>query len=198
MSRRFIDQGTTENERLASVELYRHFAEHARQFPLIRRAIDRLAANASKFALKAATNASRPGRASAFIKTADHKQWHKDAALMENIFLCHRPMVRGAEFGIVEIFLALGVNEVGQRSWDAAELLQAFIREQREVLQVWQADLLAQVIEFLAGRFRDLDSSRVAGEFMRHVTGTALWTMPTQLQSVGLSDAGGRKVLNLE
>jgi hypothetical protein len=40
------------------------------------------------------------------ILADDGKQWHKSVELMDNIYLCHRPISYGAEFAVVEHFPA--------------------------------------------------------------------------------------------
>ena len=170
MSNQFDNRRPTELEDKAHAEAVRHFAEHLRQYPASRQAIDRLERDLAKIALMANMAASKPGLQKDFIETDDGRQWHKDVELMENIFLCHRPMARGAEYAVVEHFPARRANEIWQRGWTAADLLRGFVQDQRQVLQVWTADVNAQVKEFLAEKFPGLDMTRVVDSFMHRLT----------------------------
>ena len=85
---------------------------------------------------------------------------------MENMFLCHRHIMGGAEYAVVEHFPTRGTNEIWNRGGNAVEVLRMFAQEQRQALLVWTEDMSAQVKEFLAEKFPGQDMSRVADAFV--------------------------------
>jgi hypothetical protein len=170
MSTRFDDRRPTELEDKAHAEAVRHFAEQLRQFPASRSAIDRLERDIAKIGLAANMAASKPMPTETVIRADDSADWHKSVELMENIFLCHRPITGGAEYAVVEHFPARGTNEIWNRGGNAAEVLRMFAQEQRQALLVWTEDMSAQVKEFLAEKFPGQDMSRVADSFMHRLT----------------------------
>ena len=168
MSNRFDDRRPTAQEEQAYTEARRHFAEHLKQFPVSREAVERLERNIAKLALAANMAASKPTDNA--IQVDDGTQWHKDVDLMDNICLCHRPITGGAEYAVVEHFPARGTNEIWNRGWNAVEVLKAFAQEQRQALQIWTEDMTAQVKEFLVEKYPGQDMSRVADSFMHRFT----------------------------
>ena len=88
---------------------------------------------------------------------------------MEHIHLCHRASSREVEFATVEHFPAQNINEIWNQGHDAVEVLRVFAGEQCQVVQVWTADLEAQLREFLAENYPGQDMSRVEGEFIRRL-----------------------------
>jgi hypothetical protein len=85
---------------------------------------------------------------------------------MDNIFLCHRPITGGAEYAVVEHFLAHGTNEIWNRGWNAARVLRVFAQEQRQALEFGTEDMMAQAKEFLAEKYSGQDMSHMADSFM--------------------------------
>jgi hypothetical protein len=169
MSNRFDDRRSTELEDKAHAEAVQHFAEHLKQFPASREAVDRLERDIAKIGLAANMAASKPTLKENFIQADDGAQWHKDVELMENIFLCHRPITGGAEYAVVEHFPARGTNEIWNRGWNAVEVLKAFAQEQRQALQIWTEDMTAQVKEFLGEKYPGHDLSRVTDGLMHRL-----------------------------
>ena len=169
MGSRFDSRRLTTLEEQAYTEATEHFAEHLKQFPASRVAVERLERDMAKIALAAnmAASKTQPGNP---ILTDDGKQWHRDVDLMDNIYLCHRPVTGGAEFAVVEHFPARGRNEIWNLGWNAVEVLRVFAQEQRRALQVWTDDLATQVREFLAETYPGQDMSRAASSFMHHLT----------------------------
>ncbi|MFZ1073998.1 MAG: hypothetical protein WAO21_11270 [Verrucomicrobiia bacterium] len=165
MSNRFDDRRPTELEDKAHTEAVRHFAEHFKQFPASREAVERLEKNAAKIALAANMAASQTSRRNP-VQTDGGQQWHKCVDLMDNICLCHRPITGGAEYAVVEHFPARGINKIWNRSQNAVELLSLFAQEQRQALEIWTGDMRAQVKEFLAEKYPGQDMNRVADSFM--------------------------------
>ena len=170
MSNPFEHQRPTELEDKAHTEAVRHFAEHLKQFPASREAVDRLERDIAKIGLAANMAASKPTLTENFIQADDGAQWHKDVELTENIFLCHRPITGGAEYAVTEHFPKNGANEIWNRGWNATEVVKAFAQQQRQGLQIWTEDVSAQVQEFLAEKFPGHDLSRVADGFMHRFT----------------------------
>jgi hypothetical protein len=168
MRSRFDDHQPTALEEQAHAEARRHFAEHLKQFPATREAVERLERDMAKIALAANMAASQP--AGNVIQADDGEQWHNGVALMENIYLCHRPVTGGVEFAVVEHFPARGRNEIWNRGRNAVEVLRTFAREQRQALQAWTEDMTAQVKEFLTEKYPGQDMNRVADSFMHRFT----------------------------
>jgi hypothetical protein len=107
MSNRFDDRRPTVLEEQAHAEAREHFAEHLKQFPASREAVERLERDMARIALAANMAASKTPQGNP-IQTDDGKQWHKSVDLMDNIYLCHRPITGGAEYAVVEHFPARG------------------------------------------------------------------------------------------
>jgi hypothetical protein len=170
MSNPFEHRRPTELEDKAHAEAVRHFAEHLKQFPASREAVERLERDIAKIALAANMAAARPTPQQNIILADDGAQWHKNVELMENIHLCHRPISYAVEYAVVEHFPARGTNEIWNRGWNAGEVVKAFTQEQRQALQIWTEDMTAQVKEFLAEKFPGQDLSRVADAFIHKCT----------------------------
>jgi hypothetical protein len=173
MSNRFDNRRLATLEEQAYTEAREHFAEHLKQFPASREAVERLERNIAKMALAANMAASRTPQGNP-IPTDDGKHWQKSVDLMDNIYLCHRPITGGAEYAVVEHFPARGRYEIWNQGWNAVEVLKAFAQEQRQALQIWTEDMTAQVKEFLAEKYPGQDMSRVADSFMRRFTHAVL------------------------
>ena len=166
MTNPFEHRRPTELEDKAHAEAVRHFAEHLKQFPAYREAVERLERDADKIALAARRIAAKPTPKENVIQADDGKQWHQNTDLMENIHFCHRPISYGAEYAVVEHFPERGTNEILNRGWNAGEVLKALTQGLRQALQVWTEDVSAQVQEFLSEKFPGQDLSRVADAFI--------------------------------
>ena len=153
MNNPFEHRRPTALEDQSYAEAARHFAEHLKQFPTNREAVERLERDADKIALAANRAASKPTPKENIIQADDGKQWHKNADLMEDIYFCHRTISYGAEYAVVEHFPAHGTNEILNRGWNTSEVLKAFTQGLRQTLQVWTEDMTAQVKEFLSEKF---------------------------------------------
>jgi len=169
MSSRFDRRRLTTLEEQAYTEATEHFAEHLKQFPASRLAVERLERDMAKIALAANMAASKTSTTNP-IATDDGKKWFRGVDLMDNIYLCHRPITGGAEYAVVEHFPARDRNEIWNRGWNAVEVLKTFVREQRQALRVWTEDLATQVTEFLAETYPGQDMSRAASSFMHQLT----------------------------
>lgn len=173
MGSRFDSRRLTTLEEQAYTEATEHFAEHFKQFPASRAAVERLERDMAKIALAANVAASKTPATNP-IATDDSKQWFRDVDLMDNIYLCHRPVTGGAEYAVVEHFPAGDRNEIWNRGWNAVEVLRVFVQEQRQALRVWMEDLATQVREFLAETYPGQDMSRAASSFMHQLTHAVL------------------------
>ncbi len=166
MTNPFEHRRPTELEDKSYAEAARQFAEHLKQFPASRETIECLERDADKIALAANRAAAKPTPKENVIQADDGRQWHKNADLMKNVHLCHRPISYGAEYAVVEHFPTRGANEILNRGWNATEVLKAFTQGLRQTLQVWTEDVSAQVQEFLSEKFPGHDLSRVADAFI--------------------------------
>ena len=100
------------------------------------------------------------------IKTDDGTQWQHAVDLTNITSVCHRRTAAGLEFAIVECLpLKSGeMKEVLNSGQDAREVLQAFTRDQRQVLNLWKDDVKAQMREHLEEKYPRQDmgiSSRI-------------------------------------
>ena len=174
MSNLFEHRRPTELEDKAHAEAVWHFSEHLKQFPASREAVDRLERDLAKIGLAANVAASKPTPTGDSIRADDGTQWHKSVELMENMFLCHRHIMGGAEYAVVEHFPTRGTNEIWNRGGNAVEVLRMFAQEQRQALQIWTEDMGVQMKEFLAEKFPGQDLSRVANAFIHKCTTQAV------------------------
>ena len=174
MNNPFEHRRPTELEDNAHAEAVRHFAEHLKQFPASREAVERLERDADKIALAANRAATKPTPKENIIQADDGRQWHKNGDLMDNVHFCHRPISYGAEYAVMDHFPARGTNEILNRGWNAGEVLKSFTQGQRQALQVWTEDMTAQVREFLAEKYLGQDLSRVADAFIHKCTTQAV------------------------
>jgi len=178
MSSPFNRRRLTTLEEQAYAEAKEHFAEHLKQFPASRLAVERLERDMAKIAWAASMAASQIPAANP-IAIDDGKPWFRDVGLMDNIYLCHRPITGGVEYAVVEHFPAGNRNEIWNRGWNAGEVLKTFVQEQRQALQVWTEDLATQVREFLAEAYPGQEMSRATSSFM-HQLGRTVSERATQ------------------
>ncbi len=183
----FNDCRPSKLEEQAYAEARNQFAESLKQFPTSRDAIRKLEGNLATMALAMNMAAARPSSESV-IQTDDGLQWHKDAVLFDNIFVCHRRTDTGVEYAVVEQF-SNGSNEIRTKGRNAVEVLRVFTWEQKHALQVWTEDLNAQVKEFLAEKYPGQDMSRVADGFMQRFAHTErLQPQQTQSRRIRIGD----------
>ena len=93
--------------------------------------------------------------------------WGYAVDLTEITSVCHRRTAAGLEFAIVECLpLKSGEKkDVLNSGHDAREVLQAFTRNQRQVLNLWKEDVKAQVREHLDGKYPHQDMGIVVESF---------------------------------
>ena len=137
----------------AYTEARQHFAEHLKQFKANCDAIQNIESNlpaTANEAFKAALQLS--GRV---IQTDDGTQWQHAVDLTKITSVCHRHTPAGLEFAVVECLpMKSGeLKEVLNSGHDVSEVLQAFLRDQRQVLNLWKNDVTAQVREHLDEKY---------------------------------------------
>jgi urease gamma subunit len=126
------------------------FAEPMTQFKgvcAVLRDIESNLSTIAKAALKAALHS--PGRV---IQTDDGTHWQHDLDLTKITSICHRRTAAGVEFAVLECLpLKSGeMKDVLNSGHNVRDVLQAFMRDQRQVLNLWKEDVKAQVREHLA------------------------------------------------
>ena len=149
----------------ANGEALRHFAEHLNQFKAncdTLRGIEGNLSTTANDALKSALLS--PGRV---IQTDDGTQWQHDVDLSNITSICHRRAAAGLEFAVVECLpLKSGeMREVLNSGHNAREVLQTFMHDQRQVLNLWKEDVKAQVKEHLAEKYPRQDMGIVVESF---------------------------------
>ena len=149
----------------ANAEVMQHFAEHLKQFKASCDALQNIERNLSM----AASDASRAALQSSghIIQTDDGTQWQHAVDLTGITSVCHRRTAASLEFAIVECLSLkdMELRDVLNNGHDVREVLQAFVRDQRQVLRVWKDDVNAQVKERLAEKYPQQDMNIVAESF---------------------------------
>lgn len=180
-------QRPTALEESANAEAMTVFAEHMNQFKGVCDTLREIESNLSAIgndAFKAALLS--PDRV---IQTDDGAQWQHDLDLTKITSVCHRRTADGLEFAIIEC-LPLKSNEVKDilnSGHNVREVLQAFLRDQRQILNLWKEDVKAQVREHLAEKYPGQDMNIVAESFeIKLACAISQTRMHTQNQSHGV------------
>jgi hypothetical protein len=149
----------------ANAKAIQHFAEHLKQFKANCDALHSIEGNLSV----TANDASRATLQSSdcIIQTDDGTQWQHAVDLTNISSVCHRRTAAGLEFAVVECLpLKSGeMKEVLNSGPDVREVLQAFTRDQRQVLNLWKDDVKAQVREHLDEKYPRQDMGIVVESF---------------------------------
>ena len=149
----------------ANIEAIQHFAEPLKQFKANCDALHGIESNLAE----TANNASRAALQSSgrIIQTDDGAQWQHAVDLTEITSVCHRRTAAGLEFAIVECLPLKDVEmkDVLNSGHDVREVLQAFTRDQRQVLNLWKDDVKAQVREHLEEKYPRQDMGVVVESF---------------------------------
>ena len=149
----------------ANAEAMQHFAEHLNQFKANCDAIHTIESNLAT----TANDAFRVALQSSghIIQTDDGTHWQHAVDLTKITSICHRRTAAGLEFAVVECLpLKSGeLKEVLNSGHDASDVLQAFVRDQRQVLNLWKNDVTAQVREHLDEKYPHQDMSIVVESF---------------------------------
>jgi hypothetical protein len=164
-----------------------HFAEHLKQFKANCDALQNIERNLSMMA----NDASRAALQSSgrIIQTDAGAQWQHAVDLTGITSICHRHTGAGIEFAIVECLplKSVEMKDILNSGHDVREVLQAFVRDQRQVLRVWKDDVNAQVKEHLAEKYPQQDMNIVAGSFEIKMARSLSQTyVNTQSQSRGV------------
>ena len=148
----YYEKPTMQQEQ-AAAETKTVFAKHLGQFKEACDVLRDIESNLSAIAndaLKAALLS--PGRV---IQTDDGAEWRHDFDLTKISSICHRRTAAGLEFAVVEC-LPLKSGEmkgVLNSGHNVREVLQAFMRDQRQVLNLWKTDVTAQIREHLDEKY---------------------------------------------
>ena|ERR1039457_7264022 len=149
----------------ANTEARQHFAEHLKQFKANCDAIQNIESNLPM----TANDASRAAMQSSgrIIQTDDGTQWRHAIDLTKITSVCHRRTSTGLEFAVVEClpFKSGEMKDVLNSGHDASEVLQTFVRDQRQVLNLWKNDVTAQIRERLDDKYPHQDMSIVVDSF---------------------------------
>ena len=149
----------------ANIEAIQHFAEPLKQFKANCDALHGIESNLAE----TANDVSRAALQSSgrIIQTDDGTQWQHAVDLTGITSVYHRRTAAGLEFAIVECLpLKSGqMKEVLNSGHDVREVLQAFTRDQRQVLNLWKDDVKAQVREHLEEKYPRQDMGIVVESF---------------------------------
>ena len=148
------------------------FVEYLKQSPVSRKAVERIERNIVKLALAANRAALKPVEND--VQADDGATWHRGVELMDNIFLCHREIVGGTKYAVVEYFPTHDTNEIWNQGRDATQVLRVFVNEQRRALEFAMRDVATQVKDFLAEKYSGQELSRIAESFLRRFSQAGL------------------------
>ena len=171
----------------AYTEAKQHFAEHLKQFKANCDAIHNIESNlpaTANDAFRAALQSSGH-----IIQIDDGTQWQHAVDLTGITSVCHRHTAAGLEFAIVECLpLKSGeMKEVLNSGHDLREVLQAFTRDQRQVLNLWKEDVKVQVREHLDEKYPRQDMGIVVESFeIKMARDIARWETLAQNHSHGV------------
>jgi hypothetical protein len=105
-----------------------------------------------------------PGRP---IQTDDGAEWRHDIDLSNITSICHRRVAGKIEFAVIECLpLPTGeAKEVLNSGHNVRDVLREFIRDQKQVLNLWKGDVKEQVKEHLNKNYPRQDMSIVVESF---------------------------------
>ena len=158
-------QRPTELHERANADAMTVFAEHMNQFKGVCDVLRDIESNLSTIgndALKSALFS--PGRA---IQTDAGTVWQHDVDLSKITSICHRRTAAGLEFAVVECLplKSGGMKSVLNSGHNVREVLREFMRDQRQVLNLWKDDVKAQVREHLDEKYPHQDMGIVVESF---------------------------------
>jgi hypothetical protein len=166
-------QKPTAQQEQAAVEVKTAFAEHLNQFNASCDAVRDIEGNRSAIANEAFKSALLSRDQNRTIQTDDGTEWRHDFDLSKISSVCHRRIAGQIEFAVVESLSlkpGMEMRDVLNRGDNVREVLQDFIRDQRQVLRLWKDDLNAQVKEHLAEKYPSQDMSLVSDSFKYKMT----------------------------
>jgi hypothetical protein len=183
------NEKTTMQQEQAAVEVKTIFAEHLSQFKASCDAVQDIERNLSAIANEALKIALLSRDQGKTIQTDDGAQWQHDIDLSKINSVCHRRIGGEIEFAVIECLpLKSGeMRDVLNSGHNVREVLQAFTRDQRQVLNLWKEDVKAQVREHLSKKYPGQDMNIVAESFEIKMSRAISETrMHTQSQSRGM------------
>jgi hypothetical protein len=148
----YYEKPTMQQEQ-AAAEIKTVFSKHMSQFKEACDVLRDIESNLSAIAndaLKAALLS--PGHV---IQTDDGAEWRHDVDLSKITSTCHRRTATGMEFAVVEcLSLKNGeMKDVLNSGHNLREVLQEFMRDQRQVLNLWKTDVTAGMREHLDEKY---------------------------------------------
>lgn len=149
----------------ANAEAMTVFAEHVSQFKGVCDALRNIESNLSAIGNNALKTALlSPGHV---IQIDDGTEWRHDIDLSKITSVCHRRTEAEMEFAVVECLpLKSGeMKSVLNSGHNLREVLQSFMHDQRQVLNLWKEDVKAQVREYLAEKYPGQDMGIVVESF---------------------------------
>lgn len=158
-------QRPTELHEKANAEAITVFAEHMNQFKGVCDALRDIESNLPTIGNNALKTALlSPGRV---IQTDDGTEWRHDLDLSKITSVCHRRTAEGLEFAVVECLpLKSGeMKSVLNSGHNLRDVLQSFMHDQRQVLNLWKEDVKAQVREHLDEKYPGQNMDIVAESF---------------------------------
>jgi hypothetical protein len=179
----------TMQQEQAAIEVKTFFVEHLSQFKASCDAVQDIERNLSAIAneaLKVALLSRDQGKT---IQTDDGSQWQHDVDLSKISSVCHRRIDGEIEFAVIECLpLKSGeMRDVLNSGHNVREVLKAFTRDQRQVLNLWKDDVKAQIKEHLGEKYPGQDMDIVAESFEIKMSRAISETrMHTQSQSRGI------------
>jgi len=149
----------------ANAEAMQQFAEHLKQFKANCDAIQNIDSNlpaTANDAFRAALQSSGH-----VIQTDDGTRWQHAVDLTKITSVCYRRTPTGLEFAVVECLpLKSGeMKDVLNSGHDVNKVLQTFVRDQQEVLNLWKSDVTAQIREHLDEKYPHQDMNIVVESF---------------------------------
>ena len=166
-------QKPTMQQEQAAVEVKTAFAEHLNQFNASCDAIRDIEGNQSSIANEAFKLALLSRDQNRTIQTDDGTEWRHDLDLSKISSVCHRRIAGQIEFAVVESLSlkpGMEMKDVLNQGDNVREVLQGFIRDQRQVLRLWKDDMNALIKEHLAEKYPGQDMSLVADSFEYKMT----------------------------
>jgi hypothetical protein len=182
----YYEKPTMQQEQ-AAAETKTVFAKHMSQFEEACDVLRDIESNLSAIAndaLKAALLS--PGNV---IQTDDGAEWRHDFDLTKITSICHRRTATGMEFAVVECLpLKNGeMKDVLNCGHNLREVLQEFMRDQRQVLNLWKTDVMAGMREHLDAKYPHQDMGIVVESFEYKLSRAISETRAvTQSQSRGI------------
>jgi len=162
----YYEKPTMQQEQ-AAAETKTVFAKHMSQFKEACDVLRDIESNLSAIANDALKAALLPRDQGKTIQPDDGTQWRHDLDLTKISSICHRHTATGMEFAVVECLpLKNGeMKDVLNRGHNLREVLQEFMRAQRQVLNLWKTDVTAQIREHLDEKYPGQNMDIVAESF---------------------------------